>query len=115
MPERAIELLEQKIAARPDDPDTRYQMAVLLVEQYGSAPEPALLRTASEHVRKAIELRPEHAPSHALLGYTLDCVDDKADEALAALRPLARSQRGPGRHALRHPPQGATGRRDSHR
>lgn len=59
----AIEILKSKISADADDAASRYQLAVLLLDEYGRTHEPESLSLASEHLAHAIRLRPNHAPS----------------------------------------------------
>jgi tetratricopeptide (TPR) repeat protein len=82
----AIEILERKVAADADDAASRYQLAVLLLDEYGRVYEPELLSRAQEHLTRAIKLRPKHAPSHAALGYTYDLAEDGAEQALLCFR-----------------------------
>jgi tetratricopeptide (TPR) repeat protein len=52
-----------------------------------------LLRQAREHLEAAIELRPAHAKSQALLGYTFDALG-RAQQALACMREARRLKPG---------------------
>jgi tetratricopeptide (TPR) repeat protein len=86
----AIELLERKVAANVDDAAARYQLAVLLLDEYGRVSEPELLSRAREQLTRAVQLRPKHAPSHAALGYTYDLTEDGAEQALVCFREARR-------------------------
>jgi hypothetical protein len=86
----AIEILERKVTANADDATSHYQLAVLLLDEYGRVCEPKLLSRAREHLTRAIKLRPKHAPSHAGLGYTYDLAEDGAEQALVCFREARR-------------------------
>jgi tetratricopeptide (TPR) repeat protein len=86
----AIELLERKVAANADDAAARYQLAVLLLDEYGRVYEPELLSRARAHLTRAVQLRPKHAPSHAALGYTYDLAEDGEEQALVCFREARR-------------------------
>lgn len=70
----------------------RYQRAVLLLDEYHNAARNGerLLRQAREHLEGAIELRPAHAKSQALLGYTFDALG-RAQQA--EIKAVARRQK----------------------
>jgi tetratricopeptide (TPR) repeat protein len=68
----AIQALEARIGAKPDDAPARYQLAVLLLDECSRAFNQALLDRAREQLELAMKLDPGHAPSHAALGYTYD-------------------------------------------
>ena len=86
----AIGILKKKNSVNADDAASRYQLAVLLLDEYGRAYDPELLSDAREHLTRAIELRPKHARSHAALGYTYDLTEGGAEQALACFREARR-------------------------
>jgi tetratricopeptide (TPR) repeat protein len=90
---RALDAAEQAVAADPDDAAARYRLAVLLVDEYERTAGPELLARARAHVSRAIDIRPSHAASHALLGYTYDLVEGGAGQALECFRQACRLDR----------------------
>lgn len=81
----AAEVLETRVAARPDDASARYHLAVLLLDEHGRTSDRLLVDRARDHLERAVELNPSHAPSHALLGYAHD-LSGMAEQALACFR-----------------------------
>jgi hypothetical protein len=85
---RAIGLLEASVS-HGDDAKSRYRLAVLLLQEDDGVGEPQLLGRAREHLARAINLRPTHAPSHAALGYA-HYLDDNIERALAGFQEARR-------------------------
>jgi hypothetical protein len=83
-------ILERRIAADADDAAARYELAILLLDEYSGTGEPQLLDRAREHLTRAVARRPAHAPSHAALGYTHACTDTGLEQALACFREARR-------------------------
>jgi tetratricopeptide (TPR) repeat protein len=81
----AVEALERSVAAASDDAVLRHQLAVLLINLHGWTPKAQFMRGAREHLKSAIERRPQYAPSHAALGYLCDLNGD-IEGALACFR-----------------------------
>jgi tetratricopeptide (TPR) repeat protein len=88
----AIEVLERRLAADADDADSCYKLAILLLDEYSSVsdPDPERLDRAREHLKRAIALRPAHAPSHAALGYAYARDEPGAEQALECFREARR-------------------------
>jgi hypothetical protein len=88
----AIASLEQRsIADGPEDADALYRLAVLRLEEYSWANGREQLRQARDALRRAVGLRPGHAPSQAALGYVHDLLGARnAKQALACLREARR-------------------------
>ena len=82
---KATEALEAKLADNPDDASARYQLGVLLLDEYGRTSDRGLVDRAREHLERAIELNPGHAPSYAALGYACD-LSSLAELALSCFR-----------------------------
>jgi tetratricopeptide (TPR) repeat protein len=72
----AVEAFERRVGGALDDAGLRHQLAVLLINLHGWTPEAQLARGAREHLKSAIESRPQYAPSHAALGYLCDLNGD---------------------------------------
>jgi tetratricopeptide (TPR) repeat protein len=68
----AIQALETRVGAKPDDAAARYQLAVLLLDECSRAFDQGLMDRARDQLERAMALDPAHAPSHAALGYTYD-------------------------------------------
>jgi tetratricopeptide (TPR) repeat protein len=86
----ARETLERKVSASATDAASRYQLAVLLLQEYETTHEQDLLDRAREYSSRAIEIRPSHARSHAMLAYTHDLTDGGAEQALQCFREARR-------------------------
>jgi tetratricopeptide (TPR) repeat protein len=70
----ALEVLEQGLAAQPNQPDMLYD-AALLAENLG---RPDLMET---NLRKLIRIKPDHAHAYNALGYSLADRSERLDEA----------------------------------
>jgi tetratricopeptide (TPR) repeat protein len=87
----AIESLERRVAAEADDADARYKLAVLLLEAYSWTNERRQLSHAREELEQAVKQLPNHAPSHAVLGFVYDQSRTRgARQALACMREARR-------------------------
>jgi hypothetical protein len=87
----AIEFLERRVAAKADDADARYKLAVLLLEEYSNTNDRRLLTRARDELKRAIKRRPKHAPSQAALGFICDQGGTRsAKPALASMREAQR-------------------------
>jgi len=87
----AIASLERRIADGPEDADALYRLAVLRLEEHTWARGRGQLRQARDALRRAVELRPGHAASQAVLGYVYDHLDARnAKQALACMREARR-------------------------
>jgi tetratricopeptide (TPR) repeat protein len=86
----AIEILQRRVSADADDAESRYKLAVLFLAEYGRTYEPEWLSPACEHLAAAIKLRPNHAQSHAALGYAYDFTKGGGEQALACFREARR-------------------------
>lgn len=86
----AIESLERRVAAEADDADARYKLAVLLLEAYSWTNERRQLSHARDELTQAVKQRPNHAPSHALLGFVYDQSLRGTRQALACMREAQR-------------------------
>jgi len=82
----AVESLESRVAADAADADARYKLAVLLLEVHVWTRERPELGRARDVLKQAVEKRPSHAPSHAVLGYVYDALGIRgAKQALACM------------------------------
>lgn len=81
----AIEALEAQVDASPDEASARYQLAVLLLDEYGRTFDHLQVNRAREQLERAVELDPARAPSHAALGYACD-LSGMPEQALASFR-----------------------------
>jgi lipopolysaccharide biosynthesis regulator YciM len=81
---RAINALRKR-----EDAASRYQLAVQVMSLYGWTPKARLLKQARDELTSALELRPKHARSHALLGHVHD-LDGETEAALARFREARR-------------------------
>jgi tetratricopeptide (TPR) repeat protein len=81
----AIKALEAKVDASPDEAPARYQLAVLLLDEYGRTFDHLQVNRAREQLERAVELDPARAPSHAALGYAYD-LSGMPERALASFR-----------------------------
>ena len=87
----AIEVLERGVAAKADDADARYKLAVLLLEEYSRTNYLRQSNDAREELKRAVKRRPKHAPSHAALGFACDQVGTRnAKHALTCMREAQR-------------------------
>lgn len=68
----AVESLERRVAAEAEDADARYKLAVLLLEVHCWTKEHQELSLARDVLKQAVKKRPNHAPSHAVLGFLYD-------------------------------------------
>ena len=83
----AIESLEARVAAEAGDAEARYKLAVLLLEAHHWTRERRRLSRARDVLKEAVKRRPNHAPSHAVLGYIYDYSGLRAAKnALACMR-----------------------------
>ena len=85
----AIQMLERKITEGPGDAEAHYGLGVLLLEDFLGAGKDEFLRKARGHLARAIELRPKHARSHAVMAYSHD-VAGKFEPALACFKEARR-------------------------
>ena len=69
---QAIASLERRAAKDSADADALYSLAVLRIEHCIWSKERGQLRQARDALKGALERRPRHAPSHAVLGYVYD-------------------------------------------
>jgi tetratricopeptide (TPR) repeat protein len=86
-----IQILERRIVENADDARAHYQLAVLLLatrDLYAPILPDAegVLARAEKLLRRAIELDPKHALSHAKLGYTYHQRGDRLEQALASFQ-----------------------------
>jgi len=70
----AYALLEDKLAAQPEQPELLYETA-LLAEKLGKQ------EVLERHLRKLIQLQPDHAHAYNALGYSLADRGERLDEA----------------------------------
>ena len=86
-----VESLERRVAAETEDADARYKLAVLLLEVYSWTKERQELSLARDVLKQAVKRRPNHAPSHAVLGFIYDQGGARgARQALARMREAQR-------------------------
>lgn len=87
----AIASLERRIADGPEDADALYRLALLRLDEHIWAKGREQLRQAREALRRAVSLRPGHAPSQAALGYVNDHLGARnARQALECMREARR-------------------------
>jgi tetratricopeptide (TPR) repeat protein len=91
----AIRVLEERIAARPDNAKAHYQLAVLLLAtrdlyKFYAPDTTGVLKRAARLLERAVELDPRHAPSHAALGFTYHQRGKQLDRALVAFKTARR-------------------------
>lgn len=80
----AIQRLERLAQEDSRDSDVRFELAVLLLNEFVRHDDATVLHRARARLLEAVRLCPTHAPSHAALGYTYDA-DREVDAAAAAL------------------------------
>lgn len=81
--EAAFDILERALARQPDHLELLYDRA-MVAERLGR------LDVMETHLRRMIELQPDHAHAHNALGYTLADRTDRLDEAYQLLRTAIR-------------------------
>ena len=87
----AMASLERRIADEPEDADALYRLALLRLDEYIWAKGREQLRQARDALRRAVSLRPGHAPSQAALGYVNDHLGARnAKQALECMREARR-------------------------
>jgi len=87
----AIESLERRVTAEANDAAASYKLAVLLLEAYGWTRERRQLGQARDALKQAVRQRPNHAPSHAVLGFV--CHQGGPRGARQALACMSEAQR----------------------
>ncbi len=75
-PDEALPVLLDALRRRPIDHDTNLRVAVILAQKAQENPEPAQLRTAADHIRRAQRLGPIPADAAGLFGVTLAGLGD---------------------------------------
>lgn len=88
---KLIDVAEQRVAANPDDATAHYQLGVLLLAtrdlyEFYLPDETGVLARAERLFTRAIGLDPSHAPSHAMLGFTLHQLGERLELALASFK-----------------------------
>jgi tetratricopeptide (TPR) repeat protein len=73
-PKEAYDVLAAGLSGHPDQPDLLYE-AALMAEKAGR------LEVVEPHLRRLIELRPDHAHAYNALGYSLADRNERLDEA----------------------------------
>ena len=82
----SIEALEREIFVATGDAKIHFQIGVLLLGRYFRTGKAQLLWRAGVELNRAIAIQPEHARSHAMLGYANGLMDNGEERALACFR-----------------------------